>query len=522
MESSGADIQYGALIWRAIVLRRWMVGLVFLAVAGPLVAYAFLMDARYESTGTVWVEERNAGVFQDVMGRGRLPVLLTILGSRSLAAGVVDALPRRAYEELLRKRTYTDWVTEVANRVRRLLGRPVVAVSPREQVITELVKGRTTFHPKGSTGIVYVTALASDPTIAADIATAYIETLQSKTRFFTREESRAVREFLEGQAKQVGASLQEAREALVQHERQRGAVKVDDRVAQSLSNLGQVETQLTAASLSEDIARTRLAAVKSQLEGQPAGKKVTGSFTVPPSLKDLAERWRKAEARLATLTQRYTDAFPQVRAAREDAQQLWIRLDAGLRQALRISASPNLPPSERAPLVEQAVGLAQDVAKYQAEREAYAAHARSLQGALGSLSQEQYEMAQRRQAVEATQNLYNLLTQKSEEAGIRAQDDLRDIRVLDPPAVPVFPSGRQALKVLLVALALGVTAALGLPVGLETLDSTIKTEEEAEAVLGWPVLGTILAMEPRSPLASNGVGARALPPAPPSGRGGRA
>ncbi len=515
MESGGQEVRYGELMWRALRRRRWLAVAVFLAVAGPMLVYPMLMEPRYESTGTVWVEERTLPVF-DAAPPGRLYVLLTILGSRSLAASVVDALPRRAYDELVRNRNYTDWSMEISSRIRRLLGKPAVAVSPREQVISELINARMAFRPQGNSGIVQVTATASDPTTAADIASAYIETLRSKTRFFTREEARAVREFLEAQAKQVGATLQAAQDALLQWERQRGAMKVDDRVAQSLGHLDQAEGSLAAVALAEEITRTRLTAIKTQLEGQPAAKKVTGSITVTPALKDLVERWRKAEEKLAGLTQRYTDAYPGVAAAREEAHQLSARVDAAMRESLRIAPSPNLPPLERAPLIEQAIALAEDIAKVQPERDAYEGRVRTLRGSLSNLNQEQYEFARRRQAVESTNNLSALLAQKAEEASIRGQDNLRDIRVLDPPSVPVVPSGRAALKLLLVGLGLGLAAACGLPLGLELMDTTIKTEDEVEAILGWPVLGTIQAMTVRPPLANGARARRALPSSGPA------
>ncbi len=520
MSANGeSEVQYGDLIRRALRLRRRMALVVFVLVAGPLIVYALLQESLYESTGTVWVEESRVELFKNLGKQNSLDVILAIMSSRSLAASVVDALPRRAYDELLRNRLYTDWGIALANRVRSLRGQPVVAPRPRDEVISELLKARMTFASKGTTGIINVTAAASDPVIAADIATAYIETVQSKTRSFSREEYRAVREFLGSQAKQVGATLREAEDAMVQFEREKGLVRVDDRAAQFLQTLGQAEVDLSRVRLAEDIARTRLAAIKGQLEGRSSGKKVTGSLTVQPGLRDLFERWQKAETAVAALTRRFTDAHPEVQATRGEAHQAWARLEPPLREALSLSLSPSLSPLERAPLIEQALTLAQEVGRLTAEREAHEARAGGLRARLNSLSEEQHEFARRRQAVETTKSLYILVTTKAQEAGSRPEEDLRNVRVLDPPVVPITPSGGKRLKFTLVGLVLGLAAALGVPVGLEMLDSTIKTEEEAEVILGSPVLGSLLAMEPRTALA-NGGRARALLPSAPSAREG--
>jgi uncharacterized protein involved in exopolysaccharide biosynthesis len=483
-----------------------------MAGAGPLVTYALVMEPQYESSGIVWVEEPKAppSLFQDGGQQGRLPVLLTILGSRSLAASVADALSHKTVEELLQRGQHTDWMREINKAMWRLWGRHAPAMSPREQVALELLKARMTFTPKGNTGIVQITATASEPMLAKEIASAYIEVLRKRTQFFTREETQAVRQFLEEQTRQLQGTVREAEEDLLEYERRRGLVKLDDRVTQSLESLNQAEANLAAVIVSEDIARISLGAVKAQLEGKPAGRKVTEKLTVPELVRTLYERWQGAEKKVEGLTQTYTDAHPQVRAARGEAGQVWGRLDEALRQHLGIAVAPGQSPQERTSLVGQALTRAQEIGRAQAERAAHEERVGSLRAGLGSLSKDQYELARRRQALETARAFHALLARKTEEAKFRMQEELRNVQVLDPPSVPSAPSGRRALKVLLVALAFGFGMALGVPLGLELLDNTVKTDEEAEAALGWPVLGTIPAMELRPALAKGGR-ARALP-----------
>jgi len=224
------------------------------------------------------------------------------------------------------------------------------------------------------------------------------------------------------------------------------------------------------------------------------------------------DRWYKAESALATLTKRFTEVHPQVRAAREEALQSWPRLEEALRQNLRITVSPNLPPLERAPLIDQAISLAEEVERLPAEREGAEARVRRLRAGLSTLSQDQLEFGRRRQAVETHKALYTLLAQKAEQATIRSQEELRNIRVLDPPSVPTNPNNQRTFMVFLAGLLAGLAVAVGVPLGLEMLDTTIKTEEEVETLLGWPVLGAIQAMEVRPALANGARASRALPP----------
>ena len=468
----------------------------FFAVAGPIGAYAVLMEPHYESTGTVWVEEPKIPIFQDLDHHGRLPLLLAILRSRNLASSVADVLPRKAYDDLLQNRTYTDWRRVSIDGLRRLARRPVVPVSAREQVITELLKARMTFSPNGDSRIIQVTASASDPSIAADIATAYIETLQSKTRFFTREEFQAVREFLENQAKRVEAALRRAEGELGQYQRQRGAVQINGTIARSLASLSQAESAASATALAEDIARTRLAALKAQLERRPGPRKVAETIVVPPTLKDLLDGWQAAAAKVAGPAQLYTYAYSQVRPANEEARRLWRILDEALQRHLRITVSPSLSARERAILIGHALGVAQEIGRLQTVREAWDQQVRAVHGSVGTLSHEQNEFARRGRAVEAAKGLHDLLSTKAKEADFRFQEELRNVRVLDPPMVPTTPSGHGPAAVLLLGVVLGVGVALTLPFALEFPGNTMKAEEEAEAALGWRVLGTVPPMDP--------------------------
>jgi capsular exopolysaccharide synthesis family protein len=89
------------------------------------------------------------------------------------------------------------------------------------------------------------------------------------------------------------------------------------------------------------------------------------------------------------------------------------------------------------------------------------------------------------------QRLYSLITQRQKETSLTGLIKSNNIRILDP-AVPKFaPVKPHVLVNLALSLVTGLLLGIGLAVGLEALDSTLKSQEHTEAVLGVPVLGMV-------------------------------
>jgi polysaccharide biosynthesis transport protein len=65
------------------------------------------------------------------------------------------------------------------------------------------------------------------------------------------------------------------------------------------------------------------------------------------------------------------------------------------------------------------------------------------------------------------------------------------VKVMDKVKVPEFPVAPNKARNLIIGFMLGIMASVGLILFIEFMDSTIKTEEEAEAYLELPVLGVI-------------------------------
>jgi capsular exopolysaccharide synthesis family protein len=102
------------------------------------------------------------------------------------------------------------------------------------------------------------------------------------------------------------------------------------------------------------------------------------------------------------------------------------------------------------------------------------------------------EFARRKREQGLLEELYTLLQTRLKEAEIADASVPTNIRVLDMALVPERPISPSPLKNLVLAGAFGLLLGVGLAMGLEALDTKVRTEDDAASLSGGvPVLGTI-------------------------------
>lgn len=118
---------------------------------------------------------------------------------------------------------------------------------------------------------------------------------------------------------------------------------------------------------------------------------------------------------------------------------------------------------------------------------------------MAAIPARELEFARRKRETGLLEELYTLLQTRLKEAEIADASVPTNIRVLDLALVPERPISPSPLKNLVLAGAFGLLLGVGLAMGLEALDTKVRTEDEAAALSGGvPVLGTIPRIRVRS------------------------
>jgi succinoglycan biosynthesis transport protein ExoP len=93
--------------------------------------------------------------------------------------------------------------------------------------------------------------------------------------------------------------------------------------------------------------------------------------------------------------------------------------------------------------------------------------------------------------LDSNRTLYEGLLEKLKEAGVTAGLRSNNFRIIDAARVPTAPSEPNIPRNLGFALALGVISGVGLAFLLESMDNTVRTPEQAQAISALPSLGMI-------------------------------
>jgi capsular exopolysaccharide synthesis family protein len=498
---------------RGVVRRRkrllFITTLVALAALLPAAFFASTEPQRYRSRAEVLLEVRpdRVPVFQDLSPTRPFPVLLAILSSRSLAESVVDALPKASFQELLETSYQTDPWSSLRNAYLGWRGIEVPVPNPTRRALAELQRARVTFQPwPEKSGIVTISAEASRPAVAVDIANTYIEALMSRTRTFNIDDARVSREFLEQQQTEVKRTMNASEQALQAFVGSHGGVRLPDQSRAAADRLATIEAGLAEDISNRKMAQARLEALREKVEGQ---KRSGAPTAVPrmssPEVERLRNELSKLESTLLELRTKYTEEHPRIQLVKNRIDELTNALGSALKDSVATTPTAAVPAAERVNFSEQIITLESTLHSLVAREEAKQRQAEILRQSLKGLSGGEAEYARLLREVESQRSLYALLSDKLTAARIREQGEMKVVKVIDPPSNPVPVGNERRMLALAVAFAAALGIGVSVPAGVEWLHRKIENEDDVDLATGLPVLAIIPRIRNGRPVFMSGI-----------------
>ena len=133
-------------VWRR---HKRLVTAIFFGLAIPgLVFIYWTSQSLYVSTATISIESSpldSIPFFKDIPKKDNIATQLALLKSRSLSEGVIEALPKESFEELLTNSQHTDYMLLITNKIKAWLGKPVTVLSPQQRALAEISNARMEF-----------------------------------------------------------------------------------------------------------------------------------------------------------------------------------------------------------------------------------------------------------------------------------------------------------------------------------------------------------------------------------------
>ncbi len=458
--------------WHIVLKWKWIAGGFLVFVVAAATALSLLMPPVYTANGSVWIEEESKLLpFEDVQSFGagsNLQSHVRLLQSRSLAADIIEKL--KLYEN-----------PDFAGKPNR--NKPQDPADPlfRELLVQGFLKGlRVT--PAAGSRLVDVSFSNRNPKLAADVLNAlfdgYIDMIVRQRYAASAQAS----EFLTTQIQELRAKIGEKEKELNTYGSEKDILPLTAAEAPTVARIEEINKRLTEATLD----RVNKLNTYNQLKAAPLGE-------IPNAPEgSLIQRLRE---QYVTLSRQYRSRLETVRPEFPAMQRLKSELDAAT-EALQ-NETQNLiriayADYQAALSTEQSIQRLLDGQK----NAAYKANSNSV--IYNSL---RAELDQQKTLLEALSKRQSETDVSSGLKGIEALN----VWIVDKADYPLRPTSPNKRKNVLMALLLGLAGGVGLALGLEFLDNTVKTSKDVTQAIGVPTLGTVPAFaiesKARGPIA---------------------
>lgn len=343
--------------------------------------------------------------------------------------------------------------------------RPPSAETIRRQANAPVTLGGLLVSRPPNTLLILIKYRSQDPQLAADIANATATSYLSQSYNIQIRSSVALSTFMEKQLDELKANMEKSSRALAEFERALDVINPDERTSILTSRLQELNTEYTAAQADRV---TKEADWKAAQSGT-----LEAAQTSPQgvSIEALVQALNEAQQRFDEVKTIYRANHPEYRQAAAHVAEVQRQIEAARRNVnARVS-------------VEYLKSLNRE--------KMLLAELNATKAEWDKLNAQSFQYQQLKQEADADRNLYEQLITKIREANINSGFQSNHVRIADvarPAINPVYPNTRK--NILLAFLWSGILS-LGAAFLLDSLDTTLRSPEEASRYLGTEVIGML-------------------------------
>lgn len=453
---------------RAVLKRLWLVALMIALVVG----------AAY-----MWPTPLGTA--------GRAPALYSASTTLLLVAQPLQMVPDATGQG---DASFRPSQSVVANDIAQLIGsRPFAGRVARRLDISDpgSVQRSVSATPVRASSLLRVTVTATHPQWSADVANTAAEELIAYFRETNRASMTEARRFVEEQLAQAGARLEASDRAIEAFKQNRGMISLDSMRGQLLGAVASGTTAIDDTTTTLRETEARLAAVRDRLNREQPIVLASRATSDNPVFSRFQGRLTDLELQRATLSQTYTPQHPRMEALAREIADVRTKLTAEARTSIAQEVTTTNPIHTR--LLNDIVGLEVERAAASARLSAIQTVQRRREAAVTVIpsAETEFNRLVRENGVLVTN--YTTLTTRHQDMLLRENQAgfyPASLQIIEPATVPgrartTFP--RTAAAAAMVGLVLGIVGALY----IETLDDRIRSANDAERVLGVPVLAEI-------------------------------
>ncbi|HJZ74576.1 MAG TPA: polysaccharide biosynthesis tyrosine autokinase [Vicinamibacterales bacterium] len=349
---------------------------------------------------------------------------------------------------------------------------PKVDETADESALVSGFIGRVGVEPVRGSHLVDVTFLSEDPKFAAEAANALIDEYVNQNLELKLQSTQGMLDWLDRELENQQKRVEESERALANYREKENALSLDDKQNIVLSRLNQLNDAVTRARTE----RVQKESLYNQVKAISTG---TAPDAIPaiatnPAVSSAKAKLSDLQREKARLLERYAEKHPQVinvNAALQDAQR---QVDLEIARAVQSVKNEY----ETAVLQEQTLARNLDGAKSEAQ----------------DLNRKGIGYGVMEREAKSNREVYQSLLTREKELRVSANSRTNNVRVVDRAETPRGPISASGRRTVMMSMFIGLVLAVGVALGLDYMNDTIKTPEDVTRRLKLPFLGLVPAV----------------------------
>lgn len=458
-----APVSFSFQDYPAILLkRRWTVLWVFCSLVGAVTLYCFSATPIYQATTQILVERQQPRVLETRVGPAAenypgeefYQTQYKLLESPVLVKKVIEKLNLKAHPAYSR-------ITAAAE--------PEAASGARaENRLMEAVAAGLTVTPVRNSSLVNLSYDSPDPQLAARMVNTFAESFIEYSLDLRFAASQEAARWLQHKLAEARKKLEESEARLNHYKREHHIVALEDKESLTAQKLEHLTKELLAAQTRRLEAETRFKEVS---EGRPIREVLAN-----PLIQTLKAEEAKIIGQISELSKKYGEKHPRMLQLASELAANRAKIGAEMKQ------------------ISQSIKNEYKMAQMQEENlRQVLEHQKKATQELSEVGV-QYRVLLR--DVETNRALYENILKSFKETTATENLPATNIRIIYPATVPEMPVKPKKLRYIMLATVMGAVLGMAAALGLESLDSTLKTPEEVEHWLKLPNLAVIPRLEP--------------------------
>lgn len=359
------------------------------------------------------------------------------------------------------------------------------------------ILAHTKVQPVKDTNILAVEVTLPNPNeakIAADVVAAELKRIYSDLNSAAVSQSR---EFIQAQLDTTKSAMVKAQNTLRDYKERNEVVLLDQQSVSAIQRASQAQVDLNNANAGYMVASARTAKVEDELKRIPEWQMVNQTTSRNPLWQSLRDDLLKLETGKASMLNgqpgqpRRLPNHPEVQALQRQIDDIKAKFASGEIKEEYVSSTADAKNTNYTSALDRWLGSKIDQVGYDAQRQAAQTVVDETRAEMAKLPAKQAKLAELELDVKAATDTYGLMRTKLDEAKIREQQARSEgaLKTVDPAYV--YPVNQRKMLKLLLALILSPLLGVGVAFLLHYTDNTVKTAQEAEKLIGLPVLSAV-------------------------------